>query len=720
MADDLDKFTLMYQVDLKDSIGRLEKLQEKMNGVQSGAKKSGGEIKKFAADASNELGKLVPGMNAVGSAVRAMGAEFAAAGAAIAVLAVGVKAVMDLRQQYNAQRQQGMDMGVSSMRMENWQRQFVRQGRGYVTRDSAAEGLKSFGEMSNAAYTDPSRLGKEARLMRMLGVDVGARGATPTGMTERLTQLATGLQGKSASDVQGIAKATGMNQDWLLTLQRLGPEVAHITDLSNQEIQSRQQAEDSLGKFNDQLGQLKEKFTEVSNALAEPLIPLLTQLVSLMTKLAGAIPAATKNMGDTLVSSAGIDPKTGKAAGLKGVARGFLDFFAPGVPGGSGNKWGLAGILWNDIMGFGGQKGTAADKQAAKQDTKKEQDKRDAAVNKMDEANKQGVQTANAMSLAVNMFSGAVQAFSSAINIQQAWAAWAGEIGRANNLPGSTGSGATTLSGGGRGNWTANQYAGYIKAAADKTGMDPQMLYAVMMAESTGINGKYSNTGAGGLMQVTRGNWKKLGGGADVMDPASNIMVGAQILKESISRAKGNVAAGLNLYNGNSDANYVAKVSGFYGGNVRGIGESKSKMNIRSVQQSIADYLHVPLDQIQRGGVSRGDATWANGQIQAGIQNSIFDIKRQLSVGGLPQQNYAKLQQELAAQSRGLDYMRQYSGSIVGAQPVGDRQRTIGEMPITININGVTDPKAVGQAVNDALRKSMTDLLVNNATGIKG
>lgn len=722
MADDLDKFVLQYQVDLKDSISRLEKLQEKMNGVGSASSKSKSELKKFTGDAAGELGKLVPGLNAVSTAVRAMGTEFAAATVALGALAMGVKAVMDLRQQYNMQRSQGMEMGVSSLRMENWQRQFVRQGHGYVTRDSAAEGLKNFADMSNAAYQDPSRLGREARLMRMLGVDVGERGATPTGLQDRLTQLATGLQGKSTSQVQGIAKSTGMNQDWLLTLQRLGPEVAHITDLTNQEIQNRQQAEDALGKFNDDLSKLKEKFVEVSNELAEPLLPALSKLVELMTKLAGAIPGAAKAVGDKTTNTAGgilgVDLKSGKMDWGTGLI-GLLTGGALGKPG-TQNRWGIAGMLWDSLMGGAEPKKETASKQQQKQDAKKEQDKRDAAVNKMDEANKQGIQTANQMSLAVNMFAGAVQSFSSAININQAWAAWAGEIGKANGLPGSSGSGSPSFSGGGNGKWYGSNYADSIKSAAAKYGLDPQMLYAIMMTESHGKNGQYSETGAGGLMQVTKGNWKAYGGGRDVMDPAANIDVGARIYAENLKKYKGDTVAALAGYNGHSDPGYVAKVGGWYGGNNVGKGESRAKMNMRSVQQSIADYLHVPLDQIQRGGVTRGDARWADSQIEAGIQNHIYDLKRQLSVAGMPQQNYAKLQQELAMQSRGLDLMRQYSGSVVGSQAEGERQRTIGEMPIYININGVTDPKAVGQAVNDALRKSMTDLLVNNATGIKG
>ncbi|WP_175774167.1 lytic transglycosylase domain-containing protein [Burkholderia anthina] len=701
MADDLDRFVLQYSVDLKDSIKRLEMLQDKMEKVSDGSKNSASKMKQFAADASSELGKLVPGLNAVSSAVRVMGAEFAAATVALGFLAAGVKSVMDMRERYNMQRSEGMQLGVSATRIEDYQRKMVRMGRGYVTRDSALEGVKTFSDMANTAYTDPTRLGREARTMRMLGVDVGARGEAATGTNTRLTQLAMHLQGMSVGQVQGVAKSTGLSQDWLLTLQRLGPSIGKITDMTSQEIAEREKAEGSLSKYNDSVSQLTEQFTRAENVLAQELLPTFTKFVDLLTDLSKLVPTAVHNLSDhPLGQVKHTEYAPSKAPGWLGIARRLLHI--------------------SDPVADEPKKAGAADKQQQKQAAKKEQDTRDAAVDKMDESNKQGLQTANTMALAVNMFAGAVQSFSSAINIQQAWAAWAGELGRANNLPGSTGSGTPTLSGGGRGNWTANQYGNFIQDAAKKYGVDPQMLYAIMMTESHGVNGQYSPTGAGGVMQVTRGNWKAYGNGADVMDPAANIMVGARIWKESLARAHGDVAQALRYYNGNSDPNYVSKVSSNYGGSIRGIGESKEKINIRNVQQSIADWLHVPVDQIQRGGVSRGDASWARSQIEAGIQNNIYGIQKQLSVGGLPQQDYAKLQQELAMQSRGLDLMRQYSGGVVDSQPVGDRQRTIGEMPITININGVTDPKAVGQAVNDALRKSMTDLLVNNATGIKG
>jgi soluble lytic murein transglycosylase-like protein len=714
MSDDLDKFVLQYQVDLKDSVARLEKLQDKMSGVGTKAAKGASDVKKFAGDAASELGRLVPGVNAVSSAVKAMGAEFAVATAALGALALGVKMVMDLREQYNRQRSEGMQLGVSSIRMEEYQRKFVKGSGGYLDRDAAAEGVKTFAGMANSAYADPSRLGREARLMRMLGVNVGERGQTPTGLNEEMQQLASGLQGKSRGDVQGIAKATGMNQDWLLTLQKLGPSIGKITEMTGDEITKRENAEKGLSNFNDQLQKLKEKFTEVSNELAEPLLPLMSQLVKVMQALADALPKTLTKTGDKIGTASNYSAGgLGNAKSLFSLING--DYFAGKT---DDNKWGITGKFLDMILGpSSDSKKKAADEAKAKADAKKDQDKRDAAVDKMDATNKQGLQTANQMNLAVNMFAGAVQSFSSAINIQQAWAAWAGEIGKAAGLPGSSSNG--SLSGGGSNNWQGNNYANFISQSAKKYGLDPQMLSAIMHVESKGDPLAVSPTGAGGLMQITRGNQKAYGL-KDYRDPQTNIDVGARIYSEFLQRNHGNVEAALRGYSGNSDPNYVSKISAAYGGGSGGIGESRAKMNVRQVQQSVATYLGVPLDQIQRGGVTQGDAGWATRQIQAGISNHIYDLQRQLSVGGMPAQNYAKLKTELRDQSRGLDLMRQYQAEVVGRQQPGDQSRTVGERPIIINVNGATDPKAVGEEVNKQLTKSMNDLLYNFSTGVKG
>jgi len=96
---------------------------------------------------------------------------------------------------------------------------------------------------------------------------------------------------------------------------------------------------------------------------------------------------------------------------------------------------------------------------------------------------------------------------------------------------------------------TAN--AAYL--AAGETGLDPLLVLAVIGVESSFNAAAESGKGAKGLMQIVpRYHEAKLterGGEALVLEPATNVAVGARILVECIER-RGGVEAGLQSYNG--------------------------------------------------------------------------------------------------------------------------------------------------------------------------
>ena len=89
--------------------------------------------------------------------------------------------------------------------------------------------------------------------------------------------------------------------------------------------------------------------------------------------------------------------------------------------------------------------------------------------------------------------------------------------------------------------------------AGQQVGVDPLLILAVMAIESKFNPIAESVMGAKGLMQVIpRHHQDKLDehGGADsVLDPMTNILIGARILKEYTRRA-GSLEAGLQLYSG--------------------------------------------------------------------------------------------------------------------------------------------------------------------------
>lgn len=102
--------------------------------------------------------------------------------------------------------------------------------------------------------------------------------------------------------------------------------------------------------------------------------------------------------------------------------------------------------------------------------------------------------------------------------------------------------------------------------AAERTGLDPLLVLAVISVESRFNPIAESVMGAKGLMQIIpKYHLKRLNehGGEDaVLDPQSNILVGAQILQEYVYRT-GTLEAGLQFYNGASrdgTAQYAQRV----------------------------------------------------------------------------------------------------------------------------------------------------------------
>lgn len=101
------------------------------------------------------------------------------------------------------------------------------------------------------------------------------------------------------------------------------------------------------------------------------------------------------------------------------------------------------------------------------------------------------------------------------------------------------------------------------------TGVDPTLILAVMAIESRFNPFAESGMGAQGLMQVIPkyhlDKFEELGGKEQVLNPVSNIKVGALILKDYIVRF-GGVEPALKAYSGaaiaEDDAGYAAKVLG--------------------------------------------------------------------------------------------------------------------------------------------------------------
>lgn len=85
-----------------------------------------------------------------------------------------------------------------------------------------------------------------------------------------------------------------------------------------------------------------------------------------------------------------------------------------------------------------------------------------------------------------------------------------------------------------------------IASAADKYGVDPSLVKAVVRAESGFRSDAVSRAGAQGLMQLMPGTSRALG--IDPMDPEQNIDGGVRYLKQQLDRF-GDVKSALAAYN---------------------------------------------------------------------------------------------------------------------------------------------------------------------------
>lgn len=726
---DLDKFVLEYEVNTKDAVARLDKLNQKVEGVAKESAKTRGALKEFASGSADELGRLVPGIDKISSAVKLLGAEFAMAGLAVAALGIGIKSVMDMRAQYNAQRTAGMEAGVSGVRMEEYSRKFVRGSNGTVSRDAAIDGVKTFQQMISKAYTDPTRLNAESRELKLLGIDPGARGKGSTNVNDAMTQLATRFQKMTPAQVQGVAKSVGMNQDWALTLQKLGPAIGKITEQTEAELKARQGTADQFAKFNDAMAKTNEKFVEAENVLSQKFLPALTKLVEFLGE------ASVKAAKVTAKNTDRVDQFTQKPS-----AGGWLSNVFHLSPLGMGLDWLLQPKkdetapthTTSGKVDSGPNKSLATTKSAA-----------DKIVDGLDEANKQGAQTADDLTLAVNMFAGAVASFSNAVDERQAWAAWAGEIGKASGLgspAGATGSQEVNSKAPTVG---PTKYDPIFNAAAAKTGLDVNLIKNVARVESQFDPNAESKKGAQGLMQILPSNFKSLGI-KNGFDPEQSVMGGAQLLKKYIEET-GDVRKGLMMYHAGYDKSGYGPLTRAYPGKVLGNGisrypqelldsqaaadaradsqrvkgESRDKMARLSVQQNIANRLGVPVGQIQLGGVSRGDVAFADSQLQGGIQNNISNLQRESQQVGLPQTVRSKILTEIRDQQRGLATMQQYGGQVEDKAPQGPRSITIGERAVIINVTGSGNPEAVAQHVHEQFSTHFADVVNAASDGIK-
>jgi len=90
-------------------------------------------------------------------------------------------------------------------------------------------------------------------------------------------------------------------------------------------------------------------------------------------------------------------------------------------------------------------------------------------------------------------------------------------------------------------------YATYILDAAAEFDLEPELIEAVLLAESGGNPRAHSDKGAAGLMQLMPGTARYLG--VDPWDPAECVWGGARYLREQLDEFGGDLQLALAAYN---------------------------------------------------------------------------------------------------------------------------------------------------------------------------
>lgn len=695
MAEDLDRFTLMYQVDLKDSISRLQKLQESMEKTSKGHEKSVAGVKEMVSHFQG-VSKTLDG--ATGAFGKFLGAAGPVAGAMTAI-GLAVKFAADQVQEYNANLKIAYGTGIDLTSLEGVRRSLTASGN--VDRATVDQSLGNIASMVRAARIDPT--GADAYKLRMMGGD-------PYGSVQgNLGSIGANFQGMSREQAEGLGMSYGgLDPRMVDELRRAGSSAGQIK-MSDEEIAN-------IAQYNENLKELNETF----------------------------------NKGKSAIKEFSVDA----AAGIVTMVKTLMDAASPSKNGG-----------WIEWMKKLGESATMEDgglvNPEALSDKDRGKDKADAdkkrqalvAKAKQETTQQQHIFDAGTMYMrAASLFAASVNSFTHTIGEQEMNALLAGEAGAAagaggspSSVNGASNGGGSTFVSGGSGTWQSSQYAQHIKAAADKTGLDPQLIYAVMQTESGGRNGQYSSTGAGGLMQVTRGNWKKLGNGANVMDPAANIMVGAGILKEQIGIHKGDLESGLRGYNGNSDPNYVQKVLSAFGGSAIGTGHwvstpgksfnlaggnSLDRQRFLSAADAIAAGMHV--SGVSGAGILQGQ--FARGDVDLGYQRALTSAKANLyktyqaayapGLNANQRKDAMTAFQQAATSERSLE---NYSSQILGRARAGGQELTAGQTVnidasnISINVTGgIPDQAQFKRRVTQILHESVQQALNEQVDSVKG
>jgi hypothetical protein len=143
--------------------------------------------------------------------------------------------------------------------------------------------------------------------------------------------------------------------------------------------------------------------------------------------------------------------------------------------------------------------------------------------------------------------------------------------------------------------------------------------------------------------------------------------------------------------------------------NGQGIGRQQVQADASAAELAAA--LKVPVDQLRRGGVSRGDVAYAESNLYAQHVQSMMAADQKLKAPGLTPLMKQELYEQRGTAAARIRDDQNFFGDIAGRAADGPRTAlTIGTMPIYITGEQAQDPAAVQRVLKEALRGTVNTL----------
>ncbi|MEX3933146.1 transglycosylase SLT domain-containing protein [Paraburkholderia phymatum] len=744
MSNDLDQFTINYKIQVNAAIQNLAKLNDQVATTNKAANAGEKAVGAFGEAITSNLGGALPTLNKLSSVLKSITAEFGLVSAGAALAGGAIYNAMRVRDQFNAQRTQSPDAGVSAVRLEDWQR---RMASGNVSRDSIARAVTGSQSFLRGAYADPSRIGPANRLLGMLGINPAAGGA-PITNTDFLTRLATRWHGQSDSTVEAEAQMVGMDKDVALKMKELGASIGEI-GMSLKDMRAYLDVAKNVHTLNDELARFNEQITQLGEKFAGPVLTSVTTLLKMINdaKLPTTDAGAASSLNHQL--TAGEDATSG-------IAAAYVNDKAEREAAANTDREASRDLWKKQEHQYQEQQAQAAAEQRQKQELAAQEEKGNADF--------QG--SVSQMELIINAFGASVSQFGHTLSTQQVRAAWAGAAGLAGGI---SESGHKQLGYGespGSINFDSNaanamynygaassgQYDSIIKQASAKTGVPENIIRGIIGAESTWNPSAHSDSSFG-LMGVNRVNWKAYGmNETNWNDPTANIGAGTAIYAAMLKKANGDQNLALRYYNGGfnrskwgpQNAAYPDKVLGGttltgpraiamdpnYKGPWRfsgptalaaGLGESFESSQLKDLQATIAARAGVSLGQLQTRNAFWGDVNFAGQNYMSELVNSRFAIKQGLGAAGLTDMQRGQLMGNLKTVDLQILNMSRYMPQILANTQEGGRANTTGQTPtqVVIKIEGTELLKIVKSEINGALGNALGSVANSRTTAVK-